>query len=365
MSVSVTNSQPVSPPNTTDDGASSRPVAVWEGRAAVDRAHELAGVPGHPARDLRWLSVLRDGLQQQPYLLEIEHDNGTPAILPLAFVKSVLFGRFLVGLPYLNSGGIDALDPETGRVLIDAAVELADRLDCRHLELRHESACPHPAFNAEMTHKVHMRLALPESEEALWDSLKSKVRSQVRKALTQPFTVEYGQQEFLPDFYGIFSRRMHELGTPVYSQRLFASILQEFGEDAEIVCIRDGAKAIATALLVHGRDVTEVPSASTLTAYNPANANMFLYWHLLCRAVARGRRTFDFGRSTKDSGTFRFKKQWGAEAFPSCWQYYVRQGSADALRPDNAKNQRRIEMWKKLPLWVTRLIGPRIVRGIP
>jgi hypothetical protein len=74
---------------------------------------------------------------------------------------------------------------------------------------------------------------------------------------------------------------------------------------------------------------------------------------------------FDFGRSTIDSNTFRFKKQWGAEPEPSVWQYYVRRGTIGQLRPDNARFGLAIRAWQRLPLWLTRLVGPAIVRGIP
>lgn len=343
-------------------------VTLYSQQSAIDRAVALLDFQesaAHPARDLRWLAVLKDGLAHIPYLLELRQDGELAGLLPLAYVKSVLFGRYLIGLPYLNSGGVDGVPAADACLLIDQAIALADQLNCRFLELRHEQAVRHAAFNAELTQKVHMRLPLPDSEEELWDQLKSKVRSQVRKGLSYDFQPEWGSESLLDEFYELFSIRMHQLGTPVYSRRLFRAILQEFGEQAEICCLRDGQQAIATALLIHGNDITEVPSAASLMSYNSSNANMTLYWHLMSRAIQRGSRVFDFGRATRDSGTHRFKKQWGAEESPTCWQYYVRQGSADALRPDTHTNQKRIELWKKLPLWVTRLCGPVIVRGIP
>ena len=111
--------------------------------------------------------------------------------------------------------------------------------------------------------------------------------------------------------------------------------------------------------------LTEVPSASCLRAFNRMNANMFMYQHLLFRAIERGSHTFDFGRSSKESGTFKFKKQWGALPYPAVWQYYVRQGNPEDLRPDSEGNQRLIRIWQRLPVWLTRLMGPTIVRGIP
>ena len=92
---------------------------------------------------------------------------------------------------------------------------------------------------------------------------------------------------------------------------------------------------------------------------------MLLYWHLLERAVARGQDVFDFGRSTKDSGPYRFKKQWGAAPARAEWQYYLRSGQVGVGRSDNPRYQRLIRLWQRLPVSLTRLIGPAIVRGIP
>jgi hypothetical protein len=90
-----------------------------------------------------------------------------------------------------------------------------------------------------------------------------------------------------------------------------------------------------------------------------------MYWKLLERAIERGQAFFDFGRSTPESNTFRFKQQWGARPTAADWQHYVRRGSASAMRPDNPRYERLIRIWRQLPLGLTRWIGPIIVRGIP
>jgi hypothetical protein len=90
-----------------------------------------------------------------------------------------------------------------------------------------------------------------------------------------------------------------------------------------------------------------------------------MYHQLLCRAVEKGSKEFDFGRSSEGSGTYRFKKQWGATPHSTVWQYHLRDGDAEEMRPDSPKYRRRIELWQKLPVWVTRMVGPAIVRGIP
>lgn len=318
-----------------------------------------------PSRRLEWLAILHDGFDHRPVLLEAKCGDETLGMLPLEFLESRLFGKFLVGLPYLNVGGVLATDVEAATRLINAAIALSDELDVKYLELRHEQRYLHPAFNHELTEKVHMRLALPLDRDELWQSIGPKVRNQVRKAEKEGLTVTWGREDLIADFYSIYSHNMRDLGTPVFSRRLFAAILRHLPESAEICVARRGRATVAAALLVHGRGTTEVPSASSLRRWNHLNGNMLVYWHLLTRAIERGQQVFDFGRSSAGSSTYRFKAQWGAIPHSAIWQYYVRRGSVGEMRPNHPKNQRRIAVWKRLPVWLTRLVGPSIVRGIP
>jgi FemAB-related protein (PEP-CTERM system-associated) len=285
--------------------------------------------------------------------------------LPLVLVKSWLFGRFLVGLPYLNYGGPVAHDPQTELKLIDRAVELADELGVKYLELRSTHDYDHPRLNERLTTKAHMRLDLPAHSDNLWKRLDCKVRNQVRKGEKNGLAVHWGTRDLLADFYAVFAQNMRDLGTPVYGKRLFREILEAFPDRAEFCVVRQTSRPVAAALLLHGWGVTEVPSASSLRQFNHTNANMLMYWHLLRRAIERKQEVFDFGRSSRDSNTYKFKAQWGAEPHPAVWQYYLRQGPATSMRPENPKYQRMIKVWQRLPVALTRWIGPRIVRGIP
>ena len=326
--------------------------------------NEKLSVPT-PGYDFRWLQVLQQGLGHQPYCVVAYEDGELTGGLPLLHVRSRLFGDHLISMPYVNVGGVRCHDPAAAGALIDRAVVLADQLNVNYLQLRQEEEIAHPAFNGTLKTKVHMRLPLPSSVEELRASFKSKVRSQVKKSESSELSVHWGREDLLPDFYTVFARNMRDLGTPVFGKRLFECILEHFADEAEICVLRSGSQPASAALLIHGRTATEVPSASTIREFNPLNANMLMYWHLLQRTVERGQPLFDFGRSTEGSSTYRFKKQWGSEPHPSVWQYYLRAGSVDDLRPDNASFAWKIEMWKKLPVWLTRLVGPTIVRGIP
>jgi FemAB-related protein (PEP-CTERM system-associated) len=332
--------------------------ACWEDFLRRGPVMPLSRHPG-------WLRVLQTGLGHYPYCLEARENGYLVGVLPLALVESFLFGRFLVSLPYLNSAGVVAMDDGVARLLLDAATMLADDLEVDYLELRHEKAHEHPRFNGRMNNKIHLRLTLPKTIEQLWRNLHSKVRNQIRKAQGQNLTVAWGDIDQLSAFHDVFSRNMRDLGTPVYGRSFFLSILKEFPERAEICVVRGEGRPLAAALLLHGWGVTEVPSASSLRHFNHTNANMLLYWHLLQRAVERGQKVFDFGRSNRESNNYRFKKQWGALPEPAEWQYFRRTGSLDNARPDNPRYQRLIRLWQMLPLELTRLLGPLIVRGIP
>jgi FemAB-related protein (PEP-CTERM system-associated) len=328
--------------------------------AFVARAGQVP-LSRHPS----WLAVLARGLDHTPHCLVLEEGHEVRGLLPLVHVQSALFGRFLVSLPYLNYGGPVAEDDDAARLLVDRAVGLADELGVRHLELRNSVAVDHPALTMRPGHKVQMQLELPATAERLWLGLDSSVRSQVRKGWKNGLRAVWGGEDLLDEFYGVFSRNMRDLGTPVFGRALFHAVVRQFPGRAEFCVIRSRSRPLAAALLLHGWGITEVPSASSLKAYNRSCANMLLYWNLLERATDRGQSALDFGRSTPDSPTFKFKKQWGAVPHPAPWQYYVRRGAVSDVRPDNPKFRLLIHAWRRLPVPLTRLIGPPIVRGIP
>lgn len=314
----------------------------------------------------QWSDVFATALKHKTHFVWCTQGTQIVGLLPLSFVSGPLFGKFLASQPYLNTGGVLADNEAIAQKLIDRAIELANELDVKHLELRHEQRIEHAELNAENTEKVHMRLSLPDTQDGLWDSLKSKVRSQVRKPRNnEELTVQFGGHELLSDFYSIFCRNMRDLGTPPFPKSLFGEMLNKFPAQAEICTILHNGTPAASGFLLHGPGTTLIPSASALRDYNRLSVNMLMYWHALSRSIERGQQTFDFGRSSTDAGTHKFKKQWGSEEFPAVWQYNSRKGSVSDARPNSGKYDRMIATWQKLPVWLTKLIGPTIVRGIP
>ena len=338
-----------------------------ESTAPAGWNHYLSGW-GYDGFHLRteWATVFAAALSHRPYFLWVEQDRQIVGVLPLMHISGPIFGSFLVSQPYLNTGGVLADAPEIESQLIDRAVALAEMLNVKHLELRHERRIEHEGMNSVNTEKVHMRMILPATAEELWTGLKSKLRSQVKKPLNDSsLSVKFGGLDHLEAFYSVFCRNMRDLGTPPFSKALFREMLTQFPDSAEICTVRQNNQAIASGFLLHGPSVTLIPSASSLREFNQTACNMLMYWHSLKRSVERGQRAFDFGRSSRDSGTHRFKQQWGAEEYPAVWQYCLRRGNVGDVRPNSGKFDKVIAVWQLLPVWLTKLIGPGIVRGIP
>jgi FemAB-related protein (PEP-CTERM system-associated) len=282
-------------------------------------------------------------------------------VLPIVEIRSWLFGRTMTSLPFVNYGGVVADSGPAARALVDFARELAATRGCRHVELRHFAR----RFDdlPFKHHKVTMRLPLAPG---LWDRLDRKVRNQIRKAMKSDLTVERGGPDLLAEFYPVFARNMRDLGTPVYTRRLFEQVLRAFPERARIVIVRLKSVPIAGGLTFRTGGMVEVPWASSIHGYNSLCPNHLLYWSIIETAIAENCTMLDFGRSTPNEGTFKFKEQWGATPLPLHWEYCLLRGDAiPDQSPKNPKLRMFVDTWKKLPLWAANLIGPHIVRSIP
>ena len=291
-------------------------------------------------------------------------DGGINGLMPMARLQSWLFGDFLVSMPYVNYGGPCADDHAVAGALIAEGARLAAEMGVRHLEVRTETEASY-GFPVRAS-KVAMRLPLAASADDLWKALGSKLRSQVKRAQREAMTVHFGREEELDAFYSVMAANMRDIGSPIQSKRLFAAVLREFPESTVICVVRLGDVAIAAGFLLGFRGSVEIPWASSLKRYSRLSPNMLLYWSVLQYSCERGYTIFDFGRSSPDSGAHKFKAQWGAMPAPLYWHYWVPAGrSLPEITMTNPKYQLAIRMWQKLPVPVTKLIGPSIVKNLP
>ena len=298
------------------------------------------------------------------YLTATSSQNEICGVLPLVLMKSLLFGNFLVSLPFFNYGGLLVSEKRVAGILLDASQKMLDGAGVDHVELRHLKLFDD--IGATRQHKVTMILDLEENEEKQWALLDPKVRNQVRKAEKNGLKTVVGRLDLLDGFYKVFCRNMRDLGTPVYSRNFFRNVLEEFPDTTRILSVIHDGRTIASALLTWYKDTLEVPWASSNRDFRQLCPNNILYWQAIRFAIGLGVHTFDFGRSTPGEGTFKFKKQWGANPVQLYWQYLLREGvGIPEVNPANPKYRFAIQAWQRLPLMLTNLLGPPIVRCIP
>ena len=317
-----------------------------------------------PSHNPSWAEVIQQSFGHPTFLLCARDQNGQLiGGIPFTVFSSPLFGKFAVSMPYLNYGGIVCEYVDICRALMHKLQNIRAEMGLQHIEVR--SIHPNLGDNPS-TKKASMLLQLPDSDASLDKMLGSKVRAQYKKADEFAPVCKIGKAELLDDFYSVFARNMRDLGTPVYAKKWFANILNHNGLKANILVVYVNRQPVSCAFLVSYGKLMEIPWASTLKAANKYNTNMWMYRQILSFALAQGCQYFDFGRSTLDAGTFKFKKQWGAEPCQHYWYCLLPDKAAKPeLNPDNPKLKLFILLWKLLPVWLSKIIGPPIIKGIP
>jgi FemAB-related protein (PEP-CTERM system-associated) len=212
-----------------------------------------------------------------------------------------------------------------------------------------------------------MILDLPESSEALMKTFKSKLRSQIRKPMREGLKARIGGLDLIDAFYKVFLKNMRDLGSPVHSKKLMENLLVEFPDKAMIFVVYKDRKPVAGSFVCSFRKEFINPWASFIREYSQFSPNMLLYWAMLEYACDHGFSVFDFGRSTPGEGTFKFKEQWGARPVPLCWLELSNEKEFAAFKTsvaDKSKFDIAIQLWKKLPVPLSRILGPAIRKNI-
>jgi serine/alanine adding enzyme len=316
-----------------------------------------------------WAHVMRGAYGHAAYFLMLLSGERVLGVLPVVHLRHAMFGNGLVSLPFLDGGGILADDREAEESLLAEGISLGRQVGARYVELRHEQAFE--SFGSTglpvmtRSHKVRMLLRLPASSAMLLKSFKSKLRSQVGKALKEGFTTRVGRLELLEDFYKVFLVNMRDLGSPVHSVSLMRHALLAFPEHARIIVVYRSTEPVAAALVIGFGNALRNPWAASLRKYASLGPNMLLYLRMLEYACDQGYGAFDFGRSSPGEGTYRFKEQWGAVPQPLYWHYL----SLDGRMPDpedagKGRFETAMRCWQRLPVMVTRILGPRIRKHI-
>jgi FemAB-related protein (PEP-CTERM system-associated) len=328
------------------------PGGAWQRLAGAMSQSLLAHSP-------EWATVIRQGYGHDPLYLTAEDDAGGLGLLPAFIVRRPLVGTIVTSMPFLDGGGPCACSATLATGLVRHLLDEARREGAGVVELR----CAQRLDIAwePIEHKVNMVLPLPADAATLWGQLDRSVRNQVRKAERAGLSVEFGGIEMLDEFYSLFVARMRDLGSPVHARAFFRATLDAFGTRARVALVRKGQTPIGGLIVLAFKGLLAVPWASCAKEYFALCPNMLLYWETIRAGCRDGFERFDFGRSTRGSGTYRFKRQWGALESPLFW-YTIPIGRRDSLQTINGGRtaSHLVGLWRHMPLSFTRRLGPHV-----
>ncbi len=309
-----------------------------------------------------WQRILREVFRHDTYFLCAKDNGRITGVLPLAHVKSMLFGNALTSLPFAVYGGVAADDEDSAAALEQEAQRLAQQLGVQHLELRHVER-RHTDWPEQDLYVTFRKAILPE-EEANMLAIPRKQRAMVRKGIKNGLKSEIDADA--DRFFAVYADNVHRHGTPALSKRYFQELLREFGADCEVLTVTgpDG-KVLSSVLSFYFRNEVLPYYAGDDLAARDLAANDFKYWELMRRACARGLQVFDYGRSKQGTGPYAFKKNWGFEPTPLHYEYRLyKRDAVPQNNPANAKYKLMIEAWRRLPLGVANWLGPFVVRSL-
>lgn len=311
-----------------------------------------------------WKTINNQEFGHRAYFLVAENATDIMGVFPMVYIRSHLFGRILCSMPFVNFGGPVVDNVAAEDALIDGAIRVAEHERADYLEIRSTRVCARQMPTERQ--KVSMSLELDPNPDVLWNAFKSKHRTAIRRAFKEDFVVVAGKSELLDTFYNVMEQSWRVLGTPFYRKRYFQNILDTFGDDIRIFVAYKNGQAVGTALNGHFKQTVEGMWAGGIPTSRSLQANYVLYWEMIKDACERGFKTFNLGRSTAGSGAEVFKKKWNAHPRQLYWQYHLnRVDSVPQLNPGNAKYDLPIAVWKRLPLSLTRLLGPILSKNIP
>ena len=309
-----------------------------------------------------WQNILQDVFRHHTFFLLARSANGIEGVLPLAQVKSLMFGHSLVSLPFAVYGGVAASNPEAALALESHAQELARGLGVQHLELRNVNP-RHADWPAQDLY-VTFRKALLDTEAANMLAIPRKQRAMVRKGQKNGLAsqLDAGVDRFFP----LYADNVHRHGTPALPRGYFERLLQEFGDAAEVLTVQSNdGRALSSVLSFYFRDEVLPYYAGDDESARDQAANDFKYWELMRRACMRGLKVFDYGRSKQGTGSFAFKKNWGFEPHPLRYEYCLyKRDSVPQNNPANAKYRLLIQAWRRLPIGFANRLGPLLVRNL-
>ncbi len=298
----------------------------------------------------------------QCHYFYVEQAGEIIGILPMTHIKSFLFGNSLCSNSFCVYGGIVADSPEVFQALDKKACELAEQLGVDTLEMRNRQQKYPDRPHKELY--VTFRKILEDDVEANLMAIPRKQRAMIRKGIKAGLISEI--DDSVDRFYQAYSESVRNLGTPVFSKQYFKNLQETFADDCEILTVLDkDGQLVSSVMSFYFKDEVLPYYGGGTQLARAVQGNDFMYWEVMRRAVEKGIKVFDYGRSKEGTGSYRFKKHWGFEPEPLYYEFYLvnAEGIPD-VNPLNPKYQLFIAAWKKLPLGVSQMIGPWLAKDL-
>ena len=309
-----------------------------------------------------WRRVVQKAYGIRPLFLAAFDGDTIVGTLGLFEITHPVFGHYLSTAVFGNDGGLHFENPAVRDALLAEGQRLTQAVNADYLAIRSRTEALH-GFRDDVRYRTAV-IDLEGGAEAVWNRLPAKTRNQIRRGQKEGFTVQTGPDQ-LDDFHAVFHHHMRDLGSPAHSLAFYRAVVEHFGECAEFTVVRDGGELAGGALLFRHNVTATNYHTVALHKYNRRCANYLLYWAMIESSCARGDRWFDMGRSMADSSTLSFKGNWNPAIVPLHYNYFLgRAKEIPNLNPANPVFRLQIAAWRKLPLFVTKFLGPRLISGL-
>ena len=319
----------------------------------------------------QWGCGVSQGTGQEFFYLIAEATNGDlQGVLPGHVIHSPLFGRALVSTGFAVGGGILSENAGITDALSEAFWQQAQIRSCETAELR-GGQFPRGTGWA-MKHGTYAGFAGPlvqaseDADEQQLLAIPRKQRAEVRKGLNNDLTIRTGRKALdREEHYAIYAESVRNLGTPVFPKSLFDSVLDSFGDSADILTVLNGDRPVASVLSLYHNDTVYPYWGGGIWDARALRANDVMYYALMNHARGKCCTRFDFGRSKIGTGPYNFKKNWGFEPAPLSYAVRTADGAEPRdINPMSPKYRMQVALWQKLPMPIANRIGPWIARGL-
>lgn len=318
---------------------------------------------GTPFHLTAWRRAVEETFGFRAHYLIAHQAGRIEGVLPLFETRGLIGGKALISIPYATYGGICATAAAARSALAEAAAELGGRCGAAYVELRQRRDQGLGLQTKSLYVTFSRPISKKDEDNAL--AIPRKQRRMTRQAAKHGLRVEVGREHF-DDFYEIYAQSLRHLGSPVFPRTLLRTVLEAFDKECELLTVWRGDRMVAGVMTLLYQDQVLPYYGGALRHALPYAVNDFMYWELMRHAGHAGYRIFDFGRSREGSGSYHFKRHWGFTPVPLPYQYILlTPAELPNVSPSNPRFSLLMQIWKRLPLAVTKTLGPVVTRYLP